>query len=85
MIGQILILYSMNLSEVKIKTKCIVKDIKIEDENEKIRLMELGLIYGAKIFVQHKSIFKKTLLVVFNSCCFTLKENVAKNVVVEYA
>lgn len=75
----------MNLLEVKLKEKCVIKSVDIDDEKTKIRLMELGLFQGAKVYVEHKSIFKKTLLVVFNSMCFTLKDNLAKNIMVEYA
>ena len=84
MLGQALILYNMNLMEAKLNKNCIVKEINVLDESTKIRLMELGLIECAKIIVRHKSFFKKTLLIVFNSCAFTLKEDVAKMVVVGY-
>lgn len=75
----------MNLYETKLGTNCIVKEIKITDEKTKFRLMELGLIRGVKIKVNNKSVMKKTLLVVFNSCCFTMKDNIAKSIEVEYA
>ena len=75
----------MNLYETKLGTNCIVKEIKIADEKTKFRLMELGLIRGVKIKVNNKSVMKKTLLVVFNSCCFTMKVNIAKSIEVEYA
>lgn len=75
----------MNLFETKLHTECIIKELNIEDEITKIRLMELGLITGTKITVKHKSIFKKTLLISFNSTCFTVGENVGKSIVVSYA
>jgi len=75
----------MNLNEVKPNKNCVVKNVKILDEHIKIRIMELGLITNANIIVKHKSLLKKTLLVVFNNSCFTLKENLAKNIEVAYA
>ncbi len=75
----------MNLFEAKLNTECRVLKINIEDSNTKLRIMELGLIEGVKIKINKKSIFKKTLLIVFCSSCFTLKENFAKQIEVEYA
>lgn len=74
----------MELSNAKISTDCVIKSINIDDEKMKFRLMELGVIVGAKIRVERKSILKKTLLVVFNNSCFTLKENFAKKIKVHY-
>ena len=74
----------MNLSQAKINTPCAIKSIKIKDENFKIRLMELGLVVGTQIMVKHKSLLKKTLLVFFPNSCFTLKENIAKEIDVVY-
>lgn len=75
----------MSLNEVKLNTPCLVKQINNLDEKTKIRLMELGLVENTKIFVKTKSIFKKTLLVVFNNSCFTIKDDVASAIVVNYA
>ena len=75
----------MSLLEAKMATNCVVKSIEITDEKTKIRLMELGLIEGTSIQVKNKSFGKKTLLVSFNQCCFTLKENIAKQIMVNYA
>ena len=75
----------MNLNKVKLNTQCVVKSINITDEKTKIRLMELGLIEGANIVVKNKSVLKKTLLIIINSCCFTLKSNLAEGVIVNYA
>ena len=75
----------MKLSELKLNTKAIVKAINIENEKTKIRLMELGLVEGCEIQVCKKSIFKKTLLIIFCSTCFTLKENLSKEIEVEHA
>ncbi|MBQ8615582.1 MAG: ferrous iron transport protein A [Clostridia bacterium] len=75
----------MNLSEVKLNTKCIVKAVKVKDEKTKIRLMELGLIEDCEIVVNKKSALKKTLLVIFAHSCFTLKDNLAREIEVEYA
>lgn len=75
----------MSLYEVKLNTVCKIKFLDITDEKTKIRLMELGLVEGTKIYVKHKSILKHTLLVVFNYSCFTLKDNIAKNIMVNYA
>lgn len=75
----------MNLSKAKLNTECIVQNVAVKDTNFKIRLMELGLTPGTKIKVKHKSALKKTLLVVFACTCFTLKENIAKEIEVIYA
>ena len=75
----------MNLNEVKLNANCLIKSINLQDEKTKIRLMELGLIAGTKILVKNKSILKKTLLVFFNYSCFTIKDDIAKNIVVDYA
>lgn len=74
----------MELSKAKIATDCAIKSINIDDEKMKFRLMELGIIVGSKIRVEKKSVLKKTLLVVFNNSCFTLKENFAKKILVNY-
>ena len=75
---------SMTLGEVKINTNCIVKEVNILDEKTKIRVMELGVVPGVTICVKHKSISKKTLLVIFSNSCFTINQNVAKNIVVAH-
>ena len=75
----------MSLNEVKLNTDCVIKEINVQDEKTKIRLMELGLFEGCVVQVNRKSIFKKTLLIIFNSTCFTLKDNLAKEIVVNYA
>ena len=75
----------MNLSNVKLNTKCVIKSVNIKDEKYKLRLMELGIIEGCEILVNRRSIFKKTLLVIFSNSCFTLKENLAQEIEVEYA
>ncbi len=75
----------MDLYNVKLNTDCIVKDIILPDDKMKIRLMELGIVEGTKIKVRRKSVMKKTLLVVFNSSCFTLKDNIARAIMVNYA
>lgn len=75
----------MNLNEVKLNVNCIIKSINIEDEKTKIRLMELGIVEGGSIIVKNKSSLKKTLLIIINSCCFTLKSNLAQDVKVNYA
>ena len=75
----------MSLLEAKINTELIIKEINIADEKTKIRLMELGLNIGTKLTIKHKSLFKKTMLIVFQNSCFTLKENFAKSIVVNYA
>lgn len=75
----------MNLSQAKINTQCVVKSVNVKDYNTKIRLMELGLTEGTKIVVKHKSVLKKTLLVSFAWSCFTIKDNIASQLEVEYA
>ncbi len=74
----------MNLIDVKLNTDCMIKQININDEKTKIRLMELGLILGCKLRVGNKSMLKQTLLIEFNSSCFTLKSDIAKMIVVNY-
>lgn len=76
--------YFMNLTDVKIGAECIIKSVDIADHKNKIRLMELGLVNGAKVKVKNKSVFKHTLLIIFNMSSFTLKDNLAKEVQVEY-
>lgn len=75
----------MSLYDAKLNTECVVKDIILDDEKTKIRLMELGIVAGTKIKVTRRSLGKKTLLIVFHSSCFTLKENIAKAIMVNYA
>lgn len=75
----------MSLSEIKLNVEAVVKEINIIDRKIKIRLMELGLNVGNKILVKNRSVMKRTMLVVFNSSCFTLKENLARNILVNYA
>ncbi len=75
----------MNLLEVKLNSPCKVQEINILDEPTKIRLMELGLTLGSVVSVVKKSALKNTLLIVFNSTCFTLKANLARDIVVNYA
>ena len=75
----------MILSEIKLNVEAVVKEINIIDRKIKIRLMELGLNVGTKILVKNRSVMNRTMLVVFNSSCFTLKENLARNILVNYA
>ena len=75
----------MSLSDVKMNTNCVIKSVGIKDEKTKIRLMELGLVEGEIVKVIKKSVLKKTLLIIFNSTCFTLKDNLAHEIVVNYA
>ena len=74
----------MILNDVKLNTTCLIKQINISDELTKIRIMELGIVNNTKIVVKHKSVFKKTLLVIFNNSCFTIKDNIAKKIEVIY-
>ena len=74
----------MNLYNVKLNTICKVCNINVQNEKTKIRLMELGLVEGVAIYVKNKSLLKKTLLVVFNNSCFTIKENIAQEIEVKY-
>ncbi len=75
----------MNLFEAKLNSLCKVQSVDILDRPTKIRLMELGLVIGSNVKVIKKSILKDTLLIVFNSTCFTLKSNLAREIVVTYA
>lgn len=74
----------MTLNDVKLNTSCVVKSVNIEDYKSKMRIMELGLIEGVKVVVKNKSALKRTLLIAFNYGCFTLKNNIAEKVEVEY-
>ena len=75
----------MSLLDVKLNSISVVKDLEIDDYKTKIRLMELGIIKDCKIIVKKKSMLKKTLLVIFNNSCFTLKDDIASKIMVEYA
>ena len=75
----------MNLLEVKNNTICVVKCVNIAHEQTKLRILELGLVSGVHVVVKAKSIFKHTLLIAFANSCFTLKDNLAKQIEVEYA
>lgn len=74
----------MSLIDVKLNTECVVKNIVSTNDKTSLRLMELGIIEGSKIIVKNKSSFKKTLLVFFNSTCFTIKDEIAKSIMVNY-
>ena len=74
----------MNLLQVKTNQDCIVKDILIDDFKTKIRIMELGLFKGVKIKVKHKSLFKKTLVIIFSLSCFTISSDIAKFIEADY-
>ncbi len=74
----------MDLSVAKVNTPCMVVSINIEDERMKIRLMELGLIVGSIVSIKKRSALKKTMLLAFNSSCFTMKSAVAKFIEVIY-
>jgi len=67
----------MPLTDVKLNTNCIITEINIKDDKIKLRLMELGMLVGSKLKVTNKSMLKQTLLVIFNSSCFTLKADTA--------
>ena len=73
----------MNLVEAKINATLVVKEMQLQ-ELDKLRLMELGLIYGTKIIVKKKSFGKKNLLVNFENSCFTIGCNLAEKIMVEY-
>jgi len=74
----------MSLNDVKLNATCVVKSVNVSDEKTKIRLMELGLVEGCLVSVNRKSVLKKTLLIIFNSTCFTLKDNLASEILVNY-
>ena len=75
----------MKLIEAKLNTNCVVTSIGIKDEKTKIRLMELGLNVGTSVKVVARSLMKKTLLVIFNSACFSIKSDIASEISVKYA
>ena len=75
----------MKLSKAKINTKCVIKSVCVKNEKIKFRLMELGLVENCQLIVFKKSVLKKTLLIDFAHSRFTLKENLANEIEVEYA
>ena len=75
----------MNLNDVEKNVECIITGINISDEATKTRLMELGFTEGAHVMVLKKSVFRKTLLVSLFSVHFTLKDELAKGVIIYYA
>ena len=75
----------MSLNDAKLNTNCVIKSVNIRHEKTKVRLMELGLVEGSVVQVSRRSVLKKTLLIIFNSSCFTLKDNLAKEIMVNYA
>lgn len=75
----------MNLNETKLNADAVVSEIDISDEKIKFRLMELGLNIGTRVRVKNRSMTKKTLLIIFNASCFTIKDEVAKGIKVVYA
>lgn len=83
--GLFLISYFMKLSEVELNKFCVIKSVDVDDEKTRFRLMELGLVSRCKIQVTKRSIFKKTLLIIFCSTCFILKTNLAEQIEVCYA
>ena len=73
----------MILSRVKINQKCVVKAVKVCNEEINLRLQELGMYAGAIVIVHKYSPLKKTILVqIFNSL-FAMKCDIAKNIFVE--
>lgn len=74
----------MNLNDVTLNKECVIIGVDLDDFDAGIRLMELGLTRGTHIKVLKKSVFKKTLLISFYSICFTLQDQLAKGVVVDY-
>lgn len=75
----------MLLFDAKINSRYVIKSINITDSKTKLRIMELGLITGTSVIVKRKSMLKHTFLIVFSSACFTLKDNLAKQIEVENA
>ena len=75
----------MTLSDIKQNSKCKIVSVNILDELTKIRIMELGLVEGTIVVVKNRSLLKKTMLIAFQNSCFTIKENIAQMVAVEYA
>ena len=75
----------MSLSQAKNNQWCIIKDIEIDNFKIQLRLMELGIVVGERVIIKKKSVNKKTLLIAFLNSCFTIKDSVAKGILVEYA
>lgn len=74
----------MLLTEAKLNTNLIVKNIALQDA-DKLRLLELGLTRNIKIIVKHKSLKGNNLLIIFENSCFVLGCDLAKNIEVNYA
>jgi Fe2+ transport system protein FeoA len=74
----------MLLTEAKLNTNLIVKNIALQDA-DKLRLLELGLTRNIKIIVKHKSLKGNNLLIIFENSCFVLGYDLAKYIEVNYA
>ena len=74
----------MLLTEAKLNTNLIVKNIALQDA-DKLRLLELGLTRNIKIIVKHKSLKGNNLLIIFENSCFVLGCDLAKYIEVNYA
>ena len=74
----------MNLLDVRTNKVCVIKHVNIESEITKLRIMELGIFDGVKVEIKRKSLLKKTLLISYNSCCFTISNLLAKQIEVCY-
>ena len=56
----------------------------MEEEN-KVEMVNENDVDNINVKVIKKSMLKDTLLIVFNSTCFTLKANLARGILVKYA
>lgn len=73
----------MNLSQAKLNHVYEIVSVNINNEKLKLRLEELGMFQGEKVEVKKFSVLKKTMLIrIFNSL-FTLKVQIAKNIIIK--
>ena len=53
------------------------------EQKERIRLLEIGFFHGQSIRVTRKSIFKRTLLVELSDFVFSLRRDIAQQIMVK--
>ncbi|WP_238783746.1 FeoA family protein [Blattabacterium cuenoti] len=72
---------NLNLSNLKIGEKGIIKGYKNEDFP--IKLLELGVLPGVEIEIIFVSIFYDPLCIFYNQSCLALRKKEAENIIVE--
>ena len=72
----------MNLSDLQINQKAIVKKINCSDELKQ-RFYSFGIIKGAEIFIQNISLARNTIEIVVEDTSIALRFEEAKSIEVE--